>query len=335
MKKLMTVASVRFVLGICFIFLLFVFGNIPAVKAENNLSLEGMWVVQSSNVAGHIGNRKLIERNGDGYDVSEDSTNSGGHSSSDMTLYYGTPTQIMRTITPTLETLLYEFKCSESDTAPCKAISNLAGKATRRERYTLSSDGLSAIEEADQIYYDYGTVSGRLLNYGSDPWYFKQTLVRIPKSPPPVPNTAVSVPSTQEILVQQRQKEAHDLNEQGVQYYNNKQWKLAADAFKAAMDKNPDDQIVRRNYEHALKAAAAVPSTGENTKTAPSSGADRCFPWEQKYDKDNNPTGIWWRECVPPDGRQYCEECKASPPGCDLNQRGCNPTSCSGHIKCN
>jgi hypothetical protein len=63
--------------------------------------------------------------------------------------------------------------------------------------------------------------------------------------------------------------------------------------------------------------------------------SDSCVPWMQKYDKDLNPTGIWWRLCVPPDGRTYCEECKASPPGCDLNQNGCNPTSCSGHIKCN
>ena len=46
-------------------------------------------------------------------------------------------------------------------------------------------------------------------------------------------------------------KEAHELNERGSQYYNDKQWKLAAEAFKAALDKCPDDPVIQSNYELA------------------------------------------------------------------------------------
>ena len=81
----------------------------------------------------------------------------------------------------------------------------------------------------------------------------------VPESPQPnapVVNTPVPGTSPQEDTAL-RKKQAHDLNEQGVQYYNNKQWKLAADAFKAALEKSPDDQTIRDNYKHAQEYLAA------------------------------------------------------------------------------
>ena len=116
-------------------------------------------------------------------------------------------------------------------------------------------------------------------------------------------NTAVSGPSPQELLVQQHQKEAHDLNEQAVQYYNNKQWKQAADAFKVAMEKNPNDPTIRTNYEHASAALAAetVAKKQESNNTTPNSKAvenPECTRWSRQ---DN---GCDWRMCP-----GYCEQC--------------------------
>lgn len=62
--------------------------------------------------------------------------------------------------------------------------------------------------------------------------------------------TAVG-PSSREVYSMQCLKEAHELNERGSQYYNDKQWKLAAEAFKAALDKCPGDPIIQSNYELA------------------------------------------------------------------------------------
>ena len=72
--------------------------------------------------------------------------------------------------------------------------------------------------------------------------------------------TAVG-PSPREVSSLQSLKEAHELNELGSQYYNNKQWKLAAEAFKAALDKRPDDPVIQNNYELAkahLEGATAI-----------------------------------------------------------------------------
>lgn len=71
------------------------------------------------------------------------------------------------------------------------------------------------------------------------------------------PNTVVSGPPAQEASPLQRLQAARHLNEQGSQYYNKKQWKLAADAFKAALEKNPDDETIRSNYELASRHLAA------------------------------------------------------------------------------
>lgn len=60
-------------------------------------------------------------------------------------------------------------------------------------------------------------------------------------------------PSAAEIAAQQQRNEAHNLNEQGIQYWNNQEWQAAADAFKAALDKWPDNATFRDNYEKALE----------------------------------------------------------------------------------
>ena len=264
MNQQITVAPPRAVLGFWLICTLLVLGDISAVKAEGTQSLEGEWVVTSS--GGENWNGLTIMRQDGGYNVS--AKDSSGPKIWEG-FYQGNANQIVTSRTVTSEGLA-------ADGFPGPVINALAGKIARRFKFTLSSDGQSAEFVQDQLAIYYYQNTGEFSDYRIVPK--TTTLVRVaPTAPvyepalpaPPVANTAVSGPSPQEISVQQRQKEAHDLNEQGVQYYNNKQWQQAADAFKAALDKNPDDQTVRNNYEHALQAGAAASGTGGNKGTTP------------------------------------------------------------------
>ena len=76
-------------------------------------------------------------------------------------------------------------------------------------------------------------------------------------------------PSPRESSSLQCLKEAHELNERGSQYYKDKQWKLAAEAFKAALDKCPDDPVIQHNYElskaHLEEATATDKEPGEKS----------------------------------------------------------------------
>jgi tetratricopeptide (TPR) repeat protein len=75
----------------------------------------------------------------------------------------------------------------------------------------------------------------------------------------------------------QRLQEAQKLNEKGNQYYRNKQWQQAADAFKAALAKSPNDDVIRANYELASERLAAEqrkeqkrqPQKGKTSPTSP------------------------------------------------------------------
>jgi tetratricopeptide (TPR) repeat protein len=75
-------------------------------------------------------------------------------------------------------------------------------------------------------------------------------------------NSSYSGPTTEQIAAQQRQQDARNLNDQGIQYGNKGQWKLAMDAFKAALDKWPDNETIRQN----LKAASDKVADGEAQK---------------------------------------------------------------------
>jgi hypothetical protein len=47
-------------------------------------------------------------------------------------------------------------------------------------------------------------------------------------------------------------KEAHRLNDLGSKYYLNQEWDLAAEAFKGALERWPDNEEIRNNYELAV-----------------------------------------------------------------------------------
>ncbi|MBI5436102.1 MAG: hypothetical protein HY937_03185 [Nitrosomonadales bacterium] len=260
MKKLITVAPLRAVLGFWFIVALFVFGNIPAVKAEDTQSLEGEWAPTSS--SSRWDSITIVRQDG-GYNViikykpNEKPPAWSG-------FYQGNATQIITSRNIPSEHFADDF--------PAPVIRALAGKITYRYRFTLSIDGRSAEFAIDKLGVNYYQNTGEMHDYFIAPFAEKTTMVRVPTSPTPTsPAATTAVSSPQEILVQvqQRQKEAHELNEQGVQYWKNKQYQQAADAFEAALDKNPDDKTIRENYKQAVAALAA--ETAER-RTTPLTG---------------------------------------------------------------
>jgi len=169
------------IIGIIGLFFLFILGNVPAVKAEDAKSVEGVWDVQSS-WDGIQGGRYTIVRKDEGYAVSADGK--------DLGIFYGSPTQIMSITTPSYDVLRRLFRRAATDEAALSALGQLAGKVTKRDRITVSSDGLSAVYAEDKINVSYDS-TGRLVDYGIDPFVNLTTLSRVAsaKVESPVVNT--------------------------------------------------------------------------------------------------------------------------------------------------
>lgn len=89
----------------------------------------------------------------------------------------------------------------------------------------------------------------------------------------------VSGPSPQGIPPLPRLKEAHNLGVQGNQYYENKQWQQAADAYRAALQKHPGYYEIRDNYALALDHLAAEQRKG--IETASKKGQGSTSPGKQ------------------------------------------------------
>jgi hypothetical protein len=70
-----------------------------------------------------------------------------------------------------------------------------------------------------------------------------------PSRQPSGNNSPTPMPSPTELRTRQLQTEAYDFNEQGNQYAKNKQWELAANAYRSALNKYPDDQANARNIQ--------------------------------------------------------------------------------------
>jgi len=72
MRKFITAVFLHSFLGFWFIVSFFVFVNIPAIKAEDNHTVEGEWevfFVSSDTENSLIGNKVLVVRTGDSYEV--------------------------------------------------------------------------------------------------------------------------------------------------------------------------------------------------------------------------------------------------------------------------
>lgn len=179
MKKLMTHASIRFVLGFWFIVSLFVFGNTPVVKADETPTLEGEWVVQSSWDSGDVGSKYAIVRAGDGYKKvflgsAHKAASTPGVSEK---IFYGSPSQITATETLSYEKLLALY--TVTDDTFRSVLQELGGKLTQNQRLTLSPDGLFAEFAEDNIHITCDSQTGRLTNYNMEPFSHKATWMRV------------------------------------------------------------------------------------------------------------------------------------------------------------
>jgi hypothetical protein len=172
MKKSMTVASLRLVLGLCLIVLFFVIGNVTTVKAADTQSLEGEWVPTSSNA---WWDSIMIIRQDGGYNVTVKLKPNVKRQAWEG-LYQGNATQIIASRNIPSENFANDF--------PAPVIRALAGKINYKYRFTLSSDGHSAEFARDNLGVNYYQKTGQMHDYFIAPFAHKTTLVRAPEQTP-------------------------------------------------------------------------------------------------------------------------------------------------------
>ncbi len=176
----MGVASIRLVLGFWFIVTLLVFGNVPALGAEDTQSLEGEWAITSSK---YDWDRITIVRQDGGYNVK---SNTKGQPNLWEGFYQGNATEIITSRNIPSENFAADY--------PAPVIRALKDKITFRYKFTLSGDGRSVEFARDNLGVHYYQNTGELYDHFIAPFAVKTTFVRVAKSPPPVIHTAVSEP---------------------------------------------------------------------------------------------------------------------------------------------
>jgi hypothetical protein len=124
-----------------------------------------------------IGAKYTIVREGEGYEVIISKPNAPVPYNSSIVLFYGTPTQIMTTYTPSYADMVYMFPATSDENR--SALRQLAGEITERYRMTLSSDGRSVEYVTDDLKI-FGT--GSSVKYKIVPFARASTLVRAPQT---------------------------------------------------------------------------------------------------------------------------------------------------------
>lgn len=168
MGRSMTVASIRLVWGFWFIVVLFVFGNIPAVKAGETVTVEGVWELVSANVdvsQKYIGQSVIISRRGDDYEVKA--------FDGSITTYSGNERRITHTFLDDLS------EGSPEGGGPPIPPSVLNRKVPVNVSYTLSGDGRFLQKEGDFIQLYWEKNSGRFHHYEIEPGKVKLTFKRV------------------------------------------------------------------------------------------------------------------------------------------------------------
>ncbi|PKN69250.1 MAG: hypothetical protein CVU54_10925 [Deltaproteobacteria bacterium HGW-Deltaproteobacteria-12] len=163
MKKQIIESSLLF----CLIFLLSFFCNIQTVKAQSNLTVEGVWTMTSKNYDNNIDDDINIVQKGDGYEVR--ATSGDGVPK----LYHGNAAEIARE-----KTLSYEEWAPYYDGVPASALRQV-GKLTYRWRYTLLADGNSMLHKSDTYKITWDRNSGKLLNVEFKPFSSIVNLKRV------------------------------------------------------------------------------------------------------------------------------------------------------------
>lgn len=177
MKKRITFSPLRAFLVFCVILSLVVAGDIQTAKADEPLTVEGVWEVISSNfeiLRKDIGQRQSISRRGDGYEVKW----LDGRSTN---LYTGNEKRIIHTFQQDLGDSL-------STDAPASVLRQVKGKKVPIiVSYTLSTDGNYLQMACDYIQLYYGSNTGRFHHYEIESGRIQTTLKRI-SGPPPTPS---------------------------------------------------------------------------------------------------------------------------------------------------
>lgn len=153
----------------CLVFLLSFFCNVQTVKAQSNLTVEGVWVMTSRNYDDNIEDDVTIVQKGDGYEVREKS----GDGVPKIFLFHGNSTEIIRE-----KILSYEELARFYIRAPASALRQV-GKLKYRWKYTLLSDGHSMLYKSDTYKITWDQNSGKLLNVEFKPFDFIANLKRV------------------------------------------------------------------------------------------------------------------------------------------------------------
>jgi len=173
MRKLLMAVSVKLVLWYFSIFILLVFGNIPAVKAEEPLTVEGVWLQVSASspaLERFNGKRRSITKTVGGYEVSwTDNTN--------FTTYTGSPTRIVYTY---LEDLVEPNEVHGGGSTIPEKVKQQAPKQKipLNVSYTLSADGNYLTREEDAKWLNWDGQQN-FTNYEIKSGYYKSTFKRI------------------------------------------------------------------------------------------------------------------------------------------------------------
>lgn len=152
-----------------------------AAFAGQPLTVEGVWTVTKANYPHKDGGYTIV-RQGDGYNVIPQNSDRGGKPYYGVGLYYGSPTEISATLTPSFDALMSMFGASS---IPQSVIRELAGKVTLRFRFRLSRDGQSLEQANDFIKVMHNRQTGRLVSYSIMPFADQATLVRVAETAAP------------------------------------------------------------------------------------------------------------------------------------------------------
>ena len=181
MRKSMTVASIRLVLGFWFIVATFVLGNIRVVKAEEHFSVEGEWEVisvSSDTETDRIGSKISISRKGVGYEVKSVPDDNRPW------IYAGNERRIVHT---ELEYLNSPTDVHENPNGmPPSAVAQIPRQQVPiNYSYTLSADGNFLTREQDGKHFSWqfnpSTGASRNVRYKIIPSSYKRTLKRVAK----------------------------------------------------------------------------------------------------------------------------------------------------------
>lgn len=178
MGKPLTAVFPQGVLIFSLILSLVVAGDIQTAKTEGLPTVEGEWVVTSTNDFNtYNGDKIVVVREGNGYDIIDKPKNPSLPKNYINTgLYYGTPKEITVAVALSYNDLAHMYKGTGLSVS---TLMEWAGKITKRYRFKISGDGNSAEYANDKPRLSRNPRTGRIIGYEIIPYAYKTNLVRV------------------------------------------------------------------------------------------------------------------------------------------------------------